>query len=461
MRITKYLWLIIVNLNMKRIHITESQLLNETHYEAGTDFPTFYDEKTDTWYEAQWNGDYGFPFGFWPDDYNGVNEVFSVGDAWSTHENACGKVAKEYCFNIINELVGEDISAIVERVNDIMSNISEYGYTWDSKGAVFVSADGSDEIDLWNEADDLRGELRFIVNYDLLHDIIENAIENDGNIDENALQEEVIERIFDGYDFTERDGINNALLEIVGEDFNSFFEKGNGEGRIWPRAEMIGFYETEQPDPQRLNYILQLLSQHEEIGCSYDEMLQFHMVFEDWRNDGTITACTVQDYIDGNYGPESYEDLDDDEDDTPIQYNNGQKTVFVPHLANQQDKFNYYRDFRNTRDRAVYTPQERAAGNLAAYHAMRYPYGESKNKIGKIIREVIEKNIQETYPPLTELENGVYEGYYYAYTFELRDGRKYRTKIGIRCSKKGCGGLKKFKITGDGTPHQIENKMGD
>jgi hypothetical protein len=117
------------------------------------------------------------------------------------------------------------------------------------------------------------------------------------------------------------------------------------------------------------------------------------MVFEDWRNDGTITACTVQDYIDGNYGPESYEDLDD-EDDTPIQYNNGQKTIFVPHLANQQDKFNYYRDFRNTRDRAVYAPQERAAGNLAAYHAMRYPYGESKKKVGKIIREVIDNIIK-------------------------------------------------------------------
>jgi hypothetical protein len=68
--------------------------------------------------------------------------------------------------------------------------------------------------------------------------------------------------------------------------------------------------------------------------------------------------------------------------------------VFVPHLANQQDKFNYYRDFRNTRDRAVYAPQERAAGNLAAYHAMRYPYGESKNKIGKIIKEEINNIIK-------------------------------------------------------------------
>jgi hypothetical protein len=154
---------------------------------------------------------------------------------------------------------------------------------------------------------------------------------------------------------------------------------------------MIGFYESEQPSPEGLEEVLYELQSQTDLKV--EDMLQYHMVFEDWRNDGTITACTVQDYINGNYGPESYDDLDD-EDDTPIQYNNGQKTVFVPHLANQQQKFDYYRDFRNTRDRAVYAPQERAAGNLAAYHAMRYPYGESKDKVGKIIREEIDNIIK-------------------------------------------------------------------
>ena len=256
------------------------------------------------------------------------------------------------------------------------------------------------------------------------------------------------------YDWTDKDSINIAMEEI-GMSFGQYFEMGRNEGRIWPSNEMIGFYVTEQPDPETLQYILRTLS--EAVNISIDELYQYHMVFEDWRNEGTVTACTIADYISGNYGPESYED--EEEDDEPIQYARNEKTTFVPHLANQQDKFNFFKDFRDTRDRQVYTPRERAAGNLAAYHAMRYPYGESKEKIGKIIREVIEKNIQETYPPLTELENGVYDGYYYAYTFELRDGRKYRTKIGIRCSKKGCGGLNKFKITGDGIPHKIENKI--
>jgi hypothetical protein len=155
---------------------------------------------------------------------------------------------------------------------------------------------------------------------------------------------------------------------------------------------MIGFYDTEQPDPETLLYILRLLSQHSEIGVSYDEMMNFHMVFEDWRtSDGIITCCTISDYVNGNYGPNSYEDNDEDE----VQYARQGKTVFVPHLANQDEKRAFFKDFRDTRDKAVYVPREKAVGNLAAYHAMRYPYGENKERINQIIKEVIDKQLKE------------------------------------------------------------------
>ena len=111
------------------------------------------------------------------------------------------------------------------------------------------------------------------------------------------------------------------------------------------------------------------------------------MVFEDWRNDGQVTACTLSNYINGNYGLYSY----DDEEDNEMQYARDDKTQFVPHLANQDQKREFFRDFRNTRDQAVYVPREKGAGSLARYHAMRYPYGESKKKLGKIIREEIKK----------------------------------------------------------------------
>jgi hypothetical protein len=210
------------------------------------------------------------------------------------------------------------------------------------------------------------------------------------------LAEEIASNEAEYYDFTERKGIDQALEEI-GSNFNSYFESGRNEGRIWPQLEMIGFYTTEQPDPQTLTDIMRDLANTGIV--TYEDLLQYVMVFEDWRNDGQITACTLSDYIDGNYGPDSYEDEEDndeydDEEENEIQYARDGKTQFVPHLANQAQKKEFFKDFRNTRDQAVYAPRERAAGNLARYHAMRYPYGENKQMINNVIKEELSKLIK-------------------------------------------------------------------
>lgn len=380
---------------MKKIHIKESKL-NEIRFRngfcAGTDQPYYENEETGEVYEATWNGDYGFPFGFWPIDSSGEME-FVIGEPWATHANACGQCAERYFMDFITESLEDQANQIAEGLNNLVNDFKDYGYTYNEDEDVYYSSDGTVTVDrddcvnlvndeVYEEAVDSR---EYVV------ELVEEFLENGEIPSYDEIERHLYDMVDSEYDFRDQQGINDAL-EQLGMDFYQYFEMGNSEGRIWPEREMIGFYESEQPDPNTLEYILKLLQ--EKSGLKIEDMLQYHMVFEDWRNDGTITACTVQDYIDGNYGPESYEDLDN-EDDTPIQYNNGQKTVFVPHLANQQDKFNYYRDFRNTRDRAVYAPQERAAGNLAAYHAMRYPYGESKNKIGKIIREEINNIIRE------------------------------------------------------------------
>ena len=65
-------------------------------------------------------------------------------------------------------------------------------------------------------------------------------------------------------------------------------------------------------------------------------------------------------------------------------------------------------------------------------------------------------DLQKTYPPISALKDGIYAGYRYANTFELENGKKYYTPVGIRCSKKGCGGMKKFRIEG-GQLHSITN----
>lgn len=387
---------------MKKIHILESQMLNERRYfedeqtgqsyednwsfEAGTDHPHFEDKRTGQSYEANWNTEYGFPFGYWPERYNG-NDIFSIGDAYTTHVNACGKIAKRYFYNAKKEIMEEGITYFTDALEDLVNDFKQYGYTYNEDIDMYVSSDGSDEIDLDNWLNDYC----YVLDRDKAKEITENAI-NGGPIPyADELAEEMASNEAEYYDFTDKNGIDQALEE-VGSSFEGYFESGRNEGRIWPQLQMIGFYATEQPDPQTLTDIMRDLANTGIV--TYEDLLQYDMVFEDWRNNGQITACTLSDYIDGNYGPDSYEDEDDDEEENEIQYARDGKTQFVPHLANQEQKREFFKDFRNTRDQAVYAPRERAAGNLARYHAMRYPYGENKNIIGKIIKEELNKLIK-------------------------------------------------------------------
>lgn len=380
---------------MKKVHIKESKL-NEMrsmkYYQAGTDHPYYENEETGEVYSADWSSDYGFPFGFWPIDYNGTMG-FEIGDDYSTHVVPCGKCAEQYFNDSISEQIDDEAYQLSDAMEGFVSNFQEYGYQYNEEDDVWVSE--YDSKDLYDFIEEIRDQVSGPVDiYEYVREFVENVTQGNTNVPSSSeIYEYLSNNLAGGYDFSDRDGIDEAMRQI-GMDFDEYFESGELEGRIWPDKRMIGFYESEQPIPMKLMEVLHLLQ--EKSGIKVSDVLGYNMVFEDWRNDGTVTACTVQDYITGNYGPS--EDDEDEEDgygeERQVQYNNGEKTVFVPHLANQQDKFNYYKNFRNTRDRAVYTPQEHAAGNLAAYHAMRYPYGESENKIGRILREVIEDMIK-------------------------------------------------------------------
>ena len=365
---------------MKKIYLREEQ-----ENRAGTDFPHYYDPNTDTHYEGSWNTMYAYPFGYWPVDYNGT-EMFCVGDAYEMHSNACGKAAERYFMDCMMEQVEESAYNLETNLSTFVDELNDYGYTYNEETDFYVSADGSDEFDLDDKVDEIS-EGVYSIDYDYIKECVENAIENRTYPSEQDITDHALETYSSEYDFSCKEGIDEAM-EQIGMDFNSYFEQGRNEGRIWPKDNLISFYETEQPDPATLINILEDLSQCDEIGLTYYDMLQFIMIFEDWRNDGEVTACTVSDYIDGNYGPESYED---DDEDGEIQYARDGKTQFVPHLASPEEKREFFKDFRNTRDQAVFVPREKGAGSLARYHAMRYPYGENKKKLGKIIREEIIK----------------------------------------------------------------------
>jgi len=115
------------------------------------------------------------------------------------------------------------------------------------------------------------------------------------------------------------------------------------------------------------------------MGYDYEEFMDYHMIYEDWDSeDGGIKLTTLGDYINGPH-----------EEDK--QYAKDGKTVFIPHLAKPEEKKEFFKDFRNTRDRVKFVPQEKAAGTIAAYHAMRYPFGESKKRIWKQVSEEVER----------------------------------------------------------------------
>lgn len=373
---------------MKKIHITEEQINM-----AGTDTPSYYDEKTDTWYEGSWNDMYAYPFGYWPTNFYG-NEIFCIGDAYSTHANACGKAVKIYFMNAIREEVQEDAITLEDLLSDFVNDLKTYNYHYDEENDVYVSEDGSDEFDVNGKTDEIRDELN-IINYDYVKECVEYAIENLEYIGSNEIEECLMNYYEEEHkhDFEDKEGLD-AVLNEIGSDFYSFFEQGRNEGRIWPDDKLISFYVTEQPDPETLNEILIELN-NSEIGVSYEELLNFIIIFENYANgNGEVTACTVADYMSENYG--ETDEKDDEDDEEEIQYAKQGKTQFVPHLANQGQKREFFKDFRNTRDQAIYAPREKAANSLAQYHAMRYPYGESiEKKTNKIIKEEIFKYLTE------------------------------------------------------------------
>jgi hypothetical protein len=46
---------------------------------------------------------------------------------------------------------------------------------------------------------------------------------------------------------------------------------------------------------------------------------------------------------------------------------------------------------------------------------------------------------QLSYPPLSELPDGEYTAMWYAWTFELEDGRKFRPNYGVKRSRRMTG----------------------
>lgn len=336
---------------------------------AGTDHPCYTDPNTGETISAEWNYDYGYPFGYWN---NGERYEFSVGDAYCTHLTAFGKIVEEKVEDMFREDAIAQCDYIVDRIEDLISDIKKYKmYYNDDEDTLVDGIDGSYTIEINDVCDDIAYEVSYM-SEDTIREKIMQAIQDMDCEDSETMYAELYDLWINenDFDFTTQEGLDN-VFQNFNLSWEDEFTDGYGMGRIWPNLELITFYDSEQPEPDRFREILIELSKNDNVDLSVDEMLAFNIIFYDYDNEAKVTCCTVQQYINGEYG----ENVEQDQ----RTYGDG-NTKFVPHLANQKDKKEFYKDFQNTRNQKWSERLRPFNGNMAAYRAARYPYQESKER---------------------------------------------------------------------------------
>lgn len=348
---------------------------------TGTDFPAYLDERDGVMYSASWDSSYGFPFGFFYDK-------FYIGGAYTMHTE-CARLG---LIDHIRSFIEEDYGPYWEDARNLeaeLDDLAELNYTYNEVDDEWVDKDGR-SLSFEEIVDEILEDM-YNMSYTCAKGYVESVL-NGGEIpDYSAILEDMEEYIISDNNLDEegisREDLNMAVETILGRNFDEWFEdEGCLRGRIYPNDSIISFYESEQPDSNELGEIVQLLSQSN-IGLSYDEIMNFEIIYADFDDNYKPYGCKVHEYISRTFGKDEPQKNDD------RQWRRG-TTKFIPHLASPEQKKEYFKDFIKNRDEGIYVPMERAAGNIARYRAMRYPYGESKtidsNKVKKILREQIE-----------------------------------------------------------------------
>ena len=362
--------------------------MSQQQFTAGTDHPFFYDKHTDTYYGADWDTSYAFPFGYW-NLGNGMK--LYVGDACSTHNNPFGKALKDHYESTLYEYLDDDAYTISDRLSDLAKDVQQYGYTYNEDEDEYVSEDQSDFFTVDEKADEIAQDLYNPDCYDIVYNLVQETLKNGTYPDSQEVYTTLENNMTDKYDFQDNRVVKEYLMQNGFSMEDTFMDCGEYIGRIWTEKEIISFYTDKQPEPDELPKILQDLSQRPELRTTYNDLLKFNIIFEAYgQNTGReyVTACTTADYISDNYnhnGPyydddeEDYDDDYDDDNEQPQQQTQQYNELGMPiHLANQQQKRQFFQNFRNDRDQYINVPKEKAAGTIARYNALRHPYGESK-----------------------------------------------------------------------------------
>ena len=363
--------------------------LAETENRAGTDFPYYYDERTGEEYEGSWNMSDCYPFGYWPCNWQGETK-FYVAEQGETHKEACLLAVQDYLADVVEDELHEDTSIVQDLLDELQGMIdsqeivyNENSGEWEEDGEEF------DLDEFCHQAYD--NGLRLSSSYERLLYIARGLLEDGYKISEYDISQELEEEWkstcdYDYDGFVTYEGASRGLDDLCGISFDSFFQDGYLQGRIFFDSEILGFYFT--PSPDDLDSVLGELS-HVFSTISYNELLNYHIIYED-NNDGYEVKCmTCRDFINGT----NEEDSDNEEEEPQNYERKGRQ--FIPHLASPEEKREYFKNWRQNRDQVKYAPITRALGSVARYNWLRHPYGESIDRINKTISEanIINQNI--------------------------------------------------------------------
>lgn len=362
------------------------------NFQGGTDFPYF--ENDDVTIEVRWDDYDAFPFGFWMNYYGSLE--FSIGDKQSMHFNPCGKVARKYFIEALKENSSDDAGILEDELDDIVEIFKNDSYQWDSEEEAYVSNDGSDTIYVSELVNDISSKLNeFGYDDDYIGVLVRNACAYGESASSYEIEEhfnKLCERRAYEYDWDDERELKLAL-DNLGLSFDDYFYDGRLEGRIWADSNVISFYIGQEPTPEELQKICEYLSESETIGVSYDDLYEnYYIVFPIDGDNERITACTIHQYCVGDFGERS-DESDEDDDDSNCNYPNPNErkgAVFIPHLASQKDKREFFKDFIRDRDKNVYAPIEKKYGSLAAYHAQKY-----QECVEKVISDVLSEAVSK------------------------------------------------------------------
>jgi hypothetical protein len=288
--------------------------------------------------------------------------------------------------SIMSDIVYGIVNDLTDKEDDIIAFLKEYKYNIPNK-------------------DDFRDILADIfeevgVNFNPTHEFANHLYKylSMSNWSDDVLGYGLFKNLcneIDDYWSMRSDEPEANVAMAFGVDYGEMLYAGRLEGRIWTDKGLITFYPGQQPSRDEMKYVLKDIS--ENMGIDYNDLLNFYTIFEvgskapytgtgyRQHKDATIQCCTVADYIEGRYSGFNRQD-----EFEMVKNRKGVENLNI-HLAKPEEKFNFFKGFRDARDKAIYAPREKGAGSLAAYHAMRYPYGENRKRLLQMIDEEIDK----------------------------------------------------------------------